>query len=37
MLKKEFSDFELFPPVLTRKIIEIERVYVTEQDQRRYG
>lgn len=37
MMKKQFNEFELFPLTLKAKVIEIERVYITENDQRRHG
>jgi hypothetical protein len=37
MLKKQFNSFELCPLQLHCKILEIERVHITENEQRKFG
>ena len=37
MLKKQFGSFELCPFKLNCKILEIEQVHITENEQRKYG
>ena len=37
MLKRQLGEYELFPTHLRGKIIEIERIHITEHEQKRYG
>ena len=37
MLKRQLGEYENFPLTLNSKIIEIERIHITEHEQRKHG